>query len=512
MTEAERRRKLSRILTTLAEELDVPPSKYEDAKERYDAVGNWLNEDDSELAPYNPEIYAHGSFALGTAVRPLGDDDYDVDAVCLLQLDQGEVNQRRLKDMVGGRLKGHRTYARMLDPKEGGRRCWTLKYADESKFHLDILPAIPDDYDWLIAIGVPPEHAQHAVCITDKETWNTNRQWPRSNPKGYAEWFKERMRVLFEQRRRILALEKRATVDDIPDYEVRTPLQRVIQLLKRHRDMRYSGDDDKPISIIITTLAARAYNNEDDIAEALLNVVPGMRRAIENRDGIWWVPNPVNPRENFADKWAETPRKRDVFFEWLEAIEQEHDALLTDRGFTKVGEYLAESYGQRDASEAMTKYARKTGRTMEMVAAKDGSSVLVGHLASLSRVSHREAPPWPMRRSGQVTVSGRYRENGRWYWFASNASPLPKGCDLIFHAKTDTPAPFSVYWQVVNTGAEAERANGLRGTIFASQTAGVGGLRQKEETAYKGTHWIECFIVRDDRCVARSGEFVVNIA
>ena len=33
----------------------------------------------------------------------------------------------------------------------------------------------------------------------------------------------------------------------------------------------------KPISIIITTLAAQAYNNEADLAEAVLDVVPRMR-------------------------------------------------------------------------------------------------------------------------------------------------------------------------------------------------------------------------------------------
>ena len=64
------RKRLHRILTDLAEELDVPPSKYREAKKRYDAVGTWLDADDSELACYEPSIYPQGSFALGTAVKP----------------------------------------------------------------------------------------------------------------------------------------------------------------------------------------------------------------------------------------------------------------------------------------------------------------------------------------------------------------------------------------------------------------------------------------------------------
>jgi len=400
MTDAANRRELNLILRDLADELDVPPSKYQDAREHYDAVGGWLGEDDSELAPFDPVIYPQGSFALGTAVQPLGNDDYDVDAVCLLQMDESEVTQQALKAMVGHRLKrAHSPYKDMLDPRDGGRRCWTIKYADASKFHLDVLPAIPDDYRWLLSLGVPEEWAKHAICITDRETWDTADQWPRSNPRGYVDWFKDRMRTRFEEARRVLAMEKRAEGHEIEDFEVRTPLQRVIQLLKRHRDLRYNGDQDKPVSIIITTLAARAYDNEADLVDAIRSIVPGMRDAIGSRDGEFWVPNPVDPQENFADKWAENPRKQRVFFEWLDAVEREHAYLLTDRGFEKAGEYLAESYGHREAVAAMAKYAGR--RADGKAVASRGPVVLVpprrDHSQSASRPQlnvSRRSRPW----------------------------------------------------------------------------------------------------------------------
>ena len=59
-----------------------------------------------------------------------------------------------------------------------------------------------------------------------------------------------------------------SSVDDVPDALIRTPLQRAIQILKRHRDMRFlehKCEEYKPISIIITTLAASAYQNETDV-------------------------------------------------------------------------------------------------------------------------------------------------------------------------------------------------------------------------------------------------------
>ena len=363
MNEQENSKRLNQILNDLSGELDVPPSKYRQAKEHYDAVGSWLGEDDSELTPYDPTIYPQGSFALGTAVRPLGDDEYDVDAVCLLQLSSDQVIQQRLQELVGDRLKHPQSrYKRMIKPPEGGRRCWTIQYADASKFHLDVLPAIPDDYDWLLELAVPKEWAESAICLTDRKTWDIDPEWPRSNPKGYVAWFKHRMKTQLDEAKRVFAEVMRAETEEIEDFDVRTPLQRLIQILKRHRDVRYNEDDDKPISIIITTLAAQAYENEADLAGAMLSVVPRMRQSIKQRDGVWWVPNPVNPQENFADKWAEHPRKAKIFFQWLTTVEQEYRELLNDDAWNQVDDYLEITFGSRDAKDAIAKYTAREAR------------------------------------------------------------------------------------------------------------------------------------------------------
>lgn len=117
MNQATNQKQLAQLLSNLAEEVDVPESKYNEAKNRYEAVGRWLNQEDSALAIYAPEIYPQGSFALGTVVRPIAGDDYDIDAVCLLQCDQGQISQQELKKTVGDRLKESKMYKKLLDPK-----------------------------------------------------------------------------------------------------------------------------------------------------------------------------------------------------------------------------------------------------------------------------------------------------------------------------------------------------------------------------------------------------------
>ena len=68
-----------------------------------------------------------------------------------------------------------------------------------TKFHLDVLPAIPDAYHDLLHLAVDVGFAQHAIQITDRKVWHLGLPWPKSNPRGYTEWFKGRMRFSLQR-------------------------------------------------------------------------------------------------------------------------------------------------------------------------------------------------------------------------------------------------------------------------------------------------------------------------
>lgn len=365
MLDIEKKTQFSQILLHLAEALDISESRYKEAVEKYKAVGKWLGKADSPLSLYTPDVYPQGSFNLGTVVKPvMREDEYDIDLVCQLNIRKAQITQQQLKKMVGDRLKENKIYAAMLDVE--GRRCWTLNFAESAKFHMDILPAIPDDFDWLIKLGVPYEFAKHAICITDKERWHVDLGWPRSNPEGYARWFRQRMIAIFESQRRFLADQLQANIEEVPEYKVKTPLQRAIQILKRHRDIMFAIDpDDKPISIIITTLAAHAYNNEADLYDTMISLVRGMPEYIKIRDGVLWVPNPVDPGENFADKWQECPDRATKFRKWLVRVEKDITGALGTRGIDKIAASLKPSFGEKTLNEAMKKYGKKIKKQRE---------------------------------------------------------------------------------------------------------------------------------------------------
>lgn len=355
------------ILEAIADALDIPPSKFEEAKSRYEAIGNWLDRPESSMAQFEPSISPQGSFLLGTVTRPFHDnEEYDVDLVCRLLATKADFTQKSLKEAVGREVALYARAHGMAGPEEH-RRCWRLNYAAGAQFHMDILPALPDAQRYqarLILEGYSTlakddTLSGQAIAITDNSLPQYDRpteDWPQSNPTGYAAWFRSRMRVRLTEAKRALAKRERitASVDEIPDYKVKTPLQRAIQLLKRHRDCMFTDDAEyKPISIIITTLAAHAYNEELTISAALQSILTGMDRFIEDRGGVAWVANPVNPAENFADKWAEEPKKRENFYRWLDQARQDFALYLRASTFDKMPELLREHLGTKLVDSTM---------------------------------------------------------------------------------------------------------------------------------------------------------------
>lgn len=378
------RQEFGDILSELGRTLDITRAQYEEAVKKYQAVGNWLGKEDSELHPYEVDILPQGSFRLGTMIRPINDEDeLDIDLVCRLKSKPMRWTQFHLKQAVGNRLKANGDYKRMLD--EEGRRCWTLNYADKTGFHMDILPAIiSHGYRDVLENAMSkasfglgyPDFDKLAIRMTDNEifshyTESNVENWPKSNPFGYSIWFYDRAKVEIMEKRSRMALS--AAIEPVPAYQKeKLPLQRAVQILKRHRDMMFEGgDEDKPISIIITTLASRAYNKETNVLDALFRVVFNVESYIEEKWSdehqryIKWIANPVNPEENFADKWPDHPKREDNFYQWLEKVKEDVRNLVGQKGIIQVKAALAGPFGERIAEQTLSNYSKNMARKRE---------------------------------------------------------------------------------------------------------------------------------------------------
>lgn len=353
----EQKQQLNEIMQLMTDNLDISETLFLKAKEHYEAIGKWLSDDDL-FKKFGIDIYTQGSFSLGTVIRPVSnEDDYDIDLVCELNINKNSIKPSQLKQLIGDRLKDNKRYKEM--PADEGSRCWKIEYSDSEKFHIDILPSISvKDTTILEKMGVEYDLTQFSIYFTDK---NKPNEWLISNPKGYMKWFQRKMKEIYKRRKQLL-MEKfaYADIEDVPDYSVKTPLQRAIQILKRHRDIMFIDENEnKPSSISITTLAAMSYQNEDNIYDTLESIIYQIRSSrILDKHQIE-ILNPVNGEENFADKMNDDVDKKEAFKKWIDNVDELLELIPETKGLDKVAEKLSESFGETIVKKAYDNYGQK---------------------------------------------------------------------------------------------------------------------------------------------------------
>lgn len=336
---AQKKHTLIGVLDQLFQQIELTESQYQTAQERYQSVGRWLSESDN-FHLQQATIYAHGSVGLGTAVKPITQNEFDVDLVCFLPTLAASSTASEIKKLVGDRLKEHGKYEGMLEEK---RRCWRINYANQ--FHLDITPSIRN-------LGCP----MGGELVPDKQLLS----WKATNPRGYM----QRIERYAEMHPTFLlseALRKqiRADVQPFPEPQLNKPLlKRIVQILKRHRDHMFDSPakrDLAPISIIITTLAAWSYshcvrnNTYTDTFELVVDVIRRMPDFIQTEDNSghrhYLVENETTEGENFAEKWNDDPRLADTFSSWHGAALGAIENLLYVDGADAIAKHLSESFG-----------------------------------------------------------------------------------------------------------------------------------------------------------------------
>jgi hypothetical protein len=111
----------------------------------------------------------------------------------------------------------------------------------------------------------------------------------------------------------------------------------------------------------------------------------------------------------------------------------------------------------------------------------------------------------------EVRIDAEVTQNGfRTGWltdFLTKRFPLRKGKKLKFRIQKNTvPGPYRIMWKVRNFGDEARKAGGLRGEI----TSDAGSGEKQESTLYHGEHYVECYVIKGNVCVAM-GKVLVPI-
>jgi len=293
----------------------------------------------------------------------------------------------------------------------------------------------------------------------------------------------------------MLAEKFQMKAEELKEYKVKTPLQKTIQILKRHRDIMFENNpEQKPSSIIISTLAAKAYNGGDNLRDVLKFVLDNMAKYIEVIDGEYQVLNPVNPFENFADKWNEKQTLKNYFDNWIK--EAKKNLTPYNESIEIYGDEFQKNISEQlGISESKSKDLVKADRVMTRI----------------DSISHRQKPKWNVYSLVDVYIKAMKTKSGFSFPKQFNSGDfLTKSVDLKFEAKAENIKQYEVHWQVTNTGAEAINNGCLRGDFYDGQI--VEGKRiRKETSSYVGTHIVECYLVKNGVCYGKSKPFIVNI-
>ncbi len=326
---------LDDLLQRVGEKLQISKTQRQLAENRYKAVGTWLSKDKDLFDGAEINIYPQGSLSIGTTVKPLARQEYDLDLVCEIDESYHEKDPIELLNTIEQRLNANEIYK---DKVERKNRCIRLNYANE--FHMDILPAHPANQGMDTCVKVPDRKAEN---------------WKDSNPKGYTAWLNDRSIIMKK------SFEARADIEPIPideSVERKAPLKRAVQLIKRYRDIYFEKDlDSAPISIVLTTLAGRVYEGQVSVNESITHVLDQIIFLISQSDKRLVVLNPSNDKEDLSERWEGKPELYRSFVTFIRDFKANWEQLNELQGLNEIADKLKLMFGENVTNQVIKEQA-----------------------------------------------------------------------------------------------------------------------------------------------------------
>lgn len=306
-------------------------------------------------------------------------------------------------------------------------------------------------------------HVDFAVYkkTEDDTYYHAGSTWQERNPMAINNWFKEEIKSKGERLRSVVRLSK--------------------MFCKSRKSWQMPG------GLIQSVLCDECFADYERLDECFYYTIKNVAERLERTIEVY---NPTDKTKSLLLKQSDRQKmnnwkqrlknkldKLDVLFEGCCSKKQAYDSWYTffNHSFWQYSELLSESNSYIDVNEM-----KKVACNEEFIYNK--YDIDISYSASIDcKVEANGFRP---------KLLSHFIKAKEW---------LPHKRDLLFYCETNTPKPFEVLWKVRNVGYIAEEKRMLRGEIIKSNKS---NNMRSEHTDFYGPHFVECYIIKDNICVA----------
>jgi len=447
----------------LRTEVNLNKTRLDTLQDRVDAVETFISSHET-FEDMFLELIPAGSWAHRTIIKPVDDnDEFDADVLLSLEEQTDWLPKDYIKELYSA-FRGSGTYRDIVSRKT---RCLRVDY--EGDFHIDIVPYIERNGSHFITNRLEPEN---------------EGSFELSDPEAFSAWIDERERL------------------------TNGTFVKVVRLVKYLRDFKSTFVCK---SIILTTLLGNEVNEVEagispslfaDVPSTFVTLLGNLAKSLP--ESMPAVLDPAGTGDNFTDRYGDEWNYENFRTRMLAYADKAQEAFdETDRD-TSIALWR-EIFGDSFKPGALAEVAKISPLSASV--RHSGEQFIDEEPYSFPIAVD---PAYSVRISGRCTGlssrGGTIRKGFRRFDLRTRGGRVPKNRSLVFAAHVQgVSGSYQLFWKVRNGGKEAESAEQLRGEISRD-----GGNNRKEETSlYRGSHYVECFLVVDGTVVAQDHQIVI---
>jgi hypothetical protein len=441
--------------------VNLNQSRLDTLQQKVDAIESFV-EADATFSDMFLDMIPAGSWAHRMIIKPVcEDDEFDADILLYVE-EQDDWLPKDYIEKLYSSFHNSAVYGSIALRKT---RCVRIDYKGD--FHVDVVPYLERGGSHVITNRLEPKD---------------EGRFEVSDPEAFSEWIDERQRVSSGT------------------------FIKVVRLIKYLRDYKNTFTC---VSIILTTLLGNEVNEIEasfspalyaDVPSALVTVLGKLASSLPSTMPA--VMDPAGTGDNFTDRYGNSwnyENFRDCMILYADKAKKAYDETDRETAIKLWREIFGDDFkpGELESAAKMAPLSAAVPAPKEEFIDRDRGFAIA------------MVPEAKVRIVGRCTGfnDGKFsrRHGFRKFALASKGNRVPKYRDLCFDATTNVSKPYELYWKVRNGGEEAARLEQLRGEI--SQDAGRSS--KVETTKYKGSHYVECYVVKNRVVVAVDRQTVI---